>query len=150
MIVNLWCLQATSSFFRQPTNLIPEFELSICEVAALELCQKRSMFKLMKRKEGEELKERCGGSWKLVLMFLLAGEGCYRREKSQVVAGDKHSVIVTTRGDVYTFGLNSSGQLGYPMTSDFWQPRQIRLTYVVNILKLMIDLFAKIAYFSYL
>ncbi|KAK4762859.1 hypothetical protein SAY86_008627 [Trapa natans] len=110
---------ATCSFFRQPTNLIPEFELSICEVAALELCRKRGMFKQMKRKEGEELKERSGGSWKLVLMYLLAREASQGSEKLQVVAGGSHNIIVTGSGDVYTFGQIDGLPLSvYPATKD--------------------------------
>ncbi|XP_031402426.1 ultraviolet-B receptor UVR8-like [Punica granatum] len=123
--VDLAKLEATCSFFRRPMNLIPELELSMSEVAALEMCQKRAIFKPMKPQEREALKERCGGSWKLVLKFLLAGEGCYRREKSQVTAGGCHSVVVTSGGDVYTFGLNCSGQLGHSTTDNEWQPRQI-------------------------
>lgn len=133
-----WCLQATCSFFRQPTKFIPEYELSLSEVAALEMCQKRAIFKSMKPREREELRERCGGSWKLVLRFLLVGEACYRREKSQVIAGDKHSVVVTSGGDVYTFGINNSGQLGHSTTNTSCQPQKIRLIHAVYVQKLVI------------
>ncbi|KAK4780005.1 hypothetical protein SAY87_016111 [Trapa incisa] len=118
--VDLAHLEATCSFFRKSTDLIPEFELSICEVAALEMCRKRSMFKWMSRKEGEELKERSGGSWKLVLMYLLAREGLMRTGKLQAAAGGSHNVIVTASGDVYTFGkIDRPLQLMYSATTDF-------------------------------
>ena len=75
----------------------------------------------------QEIKRKCGGSWKLVLRFLLAGElGC-RREKSQALAGPGHSIAVTSKGVVYSFGSNTSGQLGQGTIEDTWQPRPIRL-----------------------
>ena len=53
---------------------------------------------------------------------LLVGERNYRREKSQVVAGPGHSIVVTTKGDVYSFGANCSGQLGLGNTEDQFEP----------------------------
>lgn len=82
--------------------------------------------------ECQDLKQRCGGSWKLVLRFLLAGEACSRREKSQAIAGPGHSVAVTSKGGVYSFGSNSSGQLGHGTTEEEWRPRQIRLLSFCN------------------
>ncbi|KAF5741125.1 E3 ubiquitin-protein ligase HERC1-like isoform X1 [Tripterygium wilfordii] len=118
-------LQATCSFFRQPANFVPDIELSITELAALDRCQKRAIFKPMTAEERQDLKQKCGGSWKLVLRFLLAGEACFRREKSQAIAGPGHSIAVTSKGAVYSFGSNSSGQLGHGTTEEEWQPRQI-------------------------
>lgn len=120
-------LQATCSFFRQPANFAPDFELSISELAALDMCQKRAIFKPMNEVERQEMKRRCGGSWKLVLRFLLAGESCCRREKSHAIAGPGHSIAVTTSGLVYSFGSNSSGQLGHGTSEEEWRPRLIRL-----------------------
>lgn len=120
-------LQATCSFFRHPAHFAPDHELSLSELAALDMCQKRAIFKPMTAEERRELKQRCGGSWKLVLRFLLAGESCSRREKSQAIAGPGHSIAVTSKGDVYSFGSNSSGQLGHGTTEEESRPRQIRL-----------------------
>ncbi|XP_034897505.1 ultraviolet-B receptor UVR8 [Populus alba] len=119
-------LEATCSFFRQPANFPPDNELSISELAALDMCQKRAIFKPMAPEERQDLKQRCGGSWKLVLRFLLAGEACCRRERSQAIAGPGHSIAVTSNGVVYSFGSNSSGQLGHGTTEEEWRPRQIR------------------------
>ncbi|CAN8243829.1 unnamed protein product [Cochlearia groenlandica] len=117
---------ATCSFFRKPANFSPDFELSISEVAALDICQKRAIFKRMGEEERQDIKSRCGGSWKLVLRFLLAGELGTRRENSQALAGPGHSIVVTSNGGVYSFGANSSGQLGQGNNEDTWQPRPIR------------------------
>lgn len=131
-------LQATCSFFRQPANFAPDFELSISELAALDMCQKRGIFKPMTAEQRQELKQRCGGSWKLVLKFLLAGEACFRREKSQAIAGPGHSIAVTSKGTVYSFGSNSSGQLGHGTTEEEWRPRQIRLPILDHSLDLIL------------
>ncbi|RLM74930.1 hypothetical protein C2845_PM15G12170 [Panicum miliaceum] len=96
------------------------------QLAALDTCCQKAMFKSMKHEEKEKLKQRCGGSWKLVLGYLLIGERNYRREKSQVVAGLGHSIVVTAKGDVYSFGANSSGQLGLGNTEDQFEPCLIR------------------------
>ncbi|CAB4269324.1 unnamed protein product [Prunus armeniaca] len=58
--------------------------------------------------------------------FLLTGEACFRREKSQAIAGLGHSIAVTSKGAVYSFGSNNSGQLGHGTTKEEWRPRQIR------------------------
>lgn len=81
----------------------------------------------MTTEQKQELKQICGGSWKLVLKFLLAGEACSRREKSQAVAGPGHSIAVTSKGVVYSFGSNSSGQLGHGTTQEQWRPCPIKL-----------------------
>ncbi|KFK41183.1 hypothetical protein AALP_AA2G096500 [Arabis alpina] len=60
-------LEATCSFFRKPANFSPDFELSISEVAALDICQKRAIFKRMGEEERQEIKRKWGGSWKLIL-----------------------------------------------------------------------------------
>uniref|UniRef100_A0A5B6ZZ75 Putative ultraviolet-B receptor UVR8 n=1 Tax=Davidia involucrata TaxID=16924 RepID=A0A5B6ZZ75_DAVIN len=128
-------LQATCSFFRQPANFAPDHELSLSELAALDMCQKRAIFKPMTAEERQDLKQRCGGSWKLVLRFLLAGEACSRREKSHAIAGPGHSIAVTSKGVVYSFGSNSSGQLGHGTTEEEWQPRQIRSLQGIRIIQ---------------
>ncbi|KAK9142078.1 hypothetical protein Syun_011478 [Stephania yunnanensis] len=128
-------LSATCSFFRQPAHFEPDKELSISELAALDMCQKRAIFKPMTTDEKEILKQRCGGSWKLVLRFLLAGEACCRREKSQAIAGPGHSIAVTSSGAVYSFGSNSSGQLGHGTLEEEWHPRRIRSLQGIRIIQ---------------
>lgn len=125
--------QATCKFFRQPANFAPDTELSMSELAALDMCQERTIFKPMSFEEREVLKQRCGGSWKLVLRFLLAGEYCSRREKSQVLAGPGHSVAVTSKGEVYTFGSNSLGQLGHGTLVEEWKPRPVRCLSIIHV-----------------
>ncbi|CAN1312807.1 Ultraviolet-B receptor UVR8 [Linum perenne] len=124
-----------SSFFRQPANFAPDYDLSISELAALDMCKKRAIFKPMTPDELRELKQRCGGSWKLVLRFLLAGEGCCRREKSQAIAGPGHSIAVTSTGSVYSFGSNSSGQLGHGTTEEESKPRIVRSLQGIRIIQ---------------
>lgn len=128
-------LEATCSLFRKPANYSPDVELSISELAALDMCQKRAIFKPLTNEERLGLKERCGGSWKLVLRFLLAGEACCRREKSHAIAGPGHSIAVTSKGAVYSFGSNMSGQLGHGTTQEEWRPRQIRSLQGVRIIQ---------------
>ncbi|KAL2233682.1 UNVERIFIED_CONTAM: Ultraviolet-B receptor UVR8 [Sesamum indicum] len=125
---------ATCSFFRQPAHFAPDYELSLAELAALDMCQKRAIFKPMTIEQREDLKQRCGGSWKLVLRFLLAGEACSRREKSQAIAGPGHSIAVTSKGAVYSFGSNSSGQLGHGTTDEESRPRVIRALQGIRII----------------
>ncbi|KAL3501079.1 hypothetical protein ACH5RR_035528 [Cinchona calisaya] len=128
-------LEATCSFFRQPAQFAPDFELSLAELAALDMCQKRAIFKPMTDVERQDLKQKCGGSWKLVLRYLLSGEVCSRREKSQAIAGPGHSIAVTSKGVVYSFGSNSSGQLGQGTTEEEWRPRPIRSLQGVRIIQ---------------
>ncbi|KAI5679299.1 hypothetical protein M9H77_10249 [Catharanthus roseus] len=128
-------LEATCSFFRQPAHFAPDHELSLAELAALDMCQKRAIFKPMTEEQRQDLKQRCGGSWKLVLRFLLAGEACSRREKSQAIAGPGHSIAVTSKGVVYSFGSNSSGQLGHGTTEEEWRPRPIRSLQGIRIIQ---------------
>ena len=95
------------------------------------MCQKRAIFSPMTAKQKNEFKQMCGGSWKLVLRYLLAGEAGCRREKSQAIAGPGHSIAVTAGGAVYSFGSNSSGQLGHGVNpdgnaADEYRPRMIR------------------------
>ncbi|EEF47590.1 RCC1 and BTB domain-containing protein, putative [Ricinus communis] len=124
-----------SALLLQPANFAPDYELSISELAALDMCQKRAIFKPMTSEERRDLKQRCGGSWKLVLRFLLAGEACCRRENSQAIAGPGHSIAVTSKGVVYSFGSNSSGQLGHGNTEEEWRPRQIRSLQGIRIIQ---------------
>ena len=119
-------VQGTCKFFRSPANFEPDAALSLPELAALDTCCQKAMFKSMKHEEKEKLKQRCGGSWKLVLGYLLVGERNYRCEKSQVIAGQGHSIVVTAKGDVYSFGANCSGQLGLGNTEDQFEPCLIR------------------------
>ncbi|KAL6838844.1 hypothetical protein ACP4OV_031280 [Aristida adscensionis] len=123
---DLASLEATCKFFRNPANFLPDVALPLPEVAAFDACLQKAMFRSMKDEEKEWLKQRCGGSWKLVLGYLLVGERNYRREKAQVVAGPGHSIVVTAKGDVYSFGSNSSGQLGLGNTEDQFKPCLIR------------------------
>ncbi|MFS7991500.1 putative regulator of chromosome condensation 1/beta-lactamase-inhibitor protein II [Helianthus anomalus] len=96
------------------------------------MCEKRAIFKPMNLEKSEDLKLSCGGSWKLVLRFLLAGETCSRREKSEAIAGPGHSIVVTSKGSVYTFGSNSSGQLGHGTTEEVSRPRLIRSQFLIQ------------------
>uniref|UniRef100_A0A0E0K1Y8 RCC1-like domain-containing protein n=1 Tax=Oryza punctata TaxID=4537 RepID=A0A0E0K1Y8_ORYPU len=115
-------LHATCTFFSKPANFAPNFALSLPEVAAFDMCHKRPMVKLMAPQEREHLKQRCGGSWKLVFKYIVARE----RNYSRVVAGPGHSIVVTAKGDVYSFGANCWGQLGLGDTEDQFKPCLIR------------------------
>uniref|UniRef100_A0A0A9GX48 RCC1-like domain-containing protein n=1 Tax=Arundo donax TaxID=35708 RepID=A0A0A9GX48_ARUDO len=132
---DLAALEATCKFFRDPACFTPDVELSLPELAAFDMCRQRAMFRLMKHEESERLKQRCGGSWKLVLRYMLIGERNYRREKSQVIAGPGHSIVVTTKGDVYSFGSNCSGQLGLGNTEDQFKPCLIRSLQGIRIIQ---------------
>ncbi|KAJ8458140.1 hypothetical protein OPV22_031066 [Ensete ventricosum] len=128
-------LEATCTFFRKPSDFTPDIGLSITELAALDMCQERAIFKPMNSDEKELLKQRCGGSWKLVLRYILAGEICCRREKSQAIAGPSHSIAVTSSGSVYSFGSNSSGQLGHGTLEEERRPRLIRSMQGIRIIQ---------------
>ncbi|KAG6407940.1 hypothetical protein SASPL_130941 [Salvia splendens] len=117
-----------------PAHFDPDHELSLAELAALDMCQKRAIFKPMTIEQQQCLKQRCGGSWKLVLRYLLVGESCTRREKSQAIAGPGHSLAVTSKGAVYSFGSNSSGQLGHGTTHEEPRPSLIRSLLGVRII----------------
>lgn len=119
-------VQAACKFFRSPANFEPDATLSLPEMAAYDTCGQKAIFKSMKPEEKQRLKQRCGGSWKLVLLYLLIGEKNYRRGKSQVIAGPGHSIAVTGKGDVYSFGTNSSGQLGLGNVEEQCKPCLIR------------------------
>ncbi|KAI6669980.1 hypothetical protein NL676_004865 [Syzygium grande] len=96
---------------------LEEENLTLKERLFLDMCQKRAIFKPMTPEECQDLKRKCGGSWKLVLCFLLAGEICCRREKLQAIAGPGHSIAVTSEGVAHTFGSNINGQLGHGSSS---------------------------------
>ncbi|KAL6652506.1 hypothetical protein ACP70R_011431 [Stipagrostis hirtigluma subsp. patula] len=132
---DLAALEATCKFFRNPANFMPDPALPLPEVAAFDTCGQKAMFKLMKDQEKERLKQRCGGSWKLVLGYLLIGEKNYRREKPQVIAGPGHSIAVTAKGDVYSFGSNNSGQLGLGNTEDQSKPCIIKSLQGIRIIQ---------------
>ncbi|CAO2039497.1 unnamed protein product [Urochloa humidicola] len=119
---DLAALEATCTFFSKPANFAPNFTLSLPELAAFDMCQKRTMFKLMNEEEKECLKQRCGGSWKHVLRYILVREN----NGSRVIAGPGHSIVITTSGDVYSFGANCSGQLGLGDSEDRFKPCLIR------------------------
>ncbi|CAL9765740.1 unnamed protein product [Musa acuminata subsp. burmannicoides] len=88
---------ATCSFFRQHGGLPPDERLPLTELAAFDMCRRRVALASMAAAEEEALKQRCGGSYKLLLKYLLAGErACDRREKFQVVAGPGFSIAVTS------------------------------------------------------
>ncbi|KAJ1271580.1 hypothetical protein BS78_06G138100 [Paspalum vaginatum] len=123
---DLAALEAASKYFRSPANLQPDAALPLPELAAFDACCQRAMFRSMKHDDKERLRQRCGGSWKLVLRYLLIGEKNCRLGKSQVIAGPGHSIVVTTKGDVYSFGENSSGQLGLGDTENQFKPCLIR------------------------
>lgn len=118
--------QGTCKFFRSPANFPPDIALALPELAAYDMCRKKAAFGAMKHEKMELLKNRCGGTWKLVLKYVLVGEKNYRREKAQVAAGSGHSIAVTAKGDVYSFGANSLGQLGLGNTEDQLQPCLIK------------------------
>ncbi|URD86561.1 E3 ubiquitin-protein ligase [Musa troglodytarum] len=121
-------LQATCSFFRQHGGLPPDERLPLTELAAFDMCRRRVALASMAAEEEEALKQRCGGSYKLLLKYLLAGErACDRREKFQVVAGPGFSIAVTSNGEVHTFGHNHSGQLGHGTLSNEETPRLISI-----------------------
>ncbi|KAJ7514421.1 hypothetical protein O6H91_23G043800 [Diphasiastrum complanatum] len=128
-------LEATCSFFKQPANYSPDTSLSLCELAALDMCMKRAVFKPMTTEEQDVMKKQCGGSWKLVLRFLKLGEQCYRRENCQAIAGPGHSVVVTKSGTVYTFGSSNCGQLGHGSFEEEWRPRLLRSLQGVRIIQ---------------
>ncbi|KAF6157553.1 hypothetical protein GIB67_004491 [Kingdonia uniflora] len=130
-------IRKCKSFSALPANFAPDFELSISELAALDMCQKRAIFKPMTTDERESLKQKCGGSWKLVLRFLLMGEACSRREKSHAIAGPGHSIAVTSNGGVFSFGSNSAGQLGHGNLEEEFvgRPRPIRSLQGIRIIQ---------------
>ncbi|KAK3154572.1 hypothetical protein QOZ80_2BG0192300 [Eleusine coracana subsp. coracana] len=119
---DLAALEVTCTFFSKPAHFAPDATLSLPELAAFDMCQKRTMFKLMKQEERECLKQQCGGSWKFVLRYILVIE----KNGSRVIAGPGHSIVITTNGDVYSFGANCSGQLGLGDTEDRFKPCLIR------------------------
>ncbi|EES12399.1 hypothetical protein BDA96_06G137500 [Sorghum bicolor] len=123
---DLAALEVACQFFRRPAKFEPDATLSLPELAAYDTCCQKAIFKSMEQKEKDSLKQRCGGSWKLVLTYLLVGEKNYHRGKSRVVAGPGHTIAVTSKGDVYSFGANSSGQLGLGNTEEQCKPCLIR------------------------
>ncbi|XP_021829888.1 DCN1-like protein [Prunus avium] len=72
-LLNQWCdfVEAICSFFWQSANFAPDFELSISELATLDMCQKSGIFKPMTVEKRQELKQRCGGFMKTGLEVLV-------------------------------------------------------------------------------
>ncbi|KAK1271391.1 hypothetical protein QJS04_geneDACA004216 [Acorus gramineus] len=119
-------LEATCTFFKNPTNLLPGPDSPITETAALNMCHARPIFQQATPHERAEIKRWCGGSWKLALRFLLAGEAARGRARApQVLAGADHSVAVASRGAVYSFGANHKGQLGHGAFENEHAPREV-------------------------
>ncbi|KAL6294566.1 hypothetical protein ACE6H2_002708 [Prunus campanulata] len=71
--------QATCSFFRQLANFASDFELSISELAALDMCQKRGIFMPMIAEQRQELKQRCGGFMKIGPKVLVGWIGMFQK-----------------------------------------------------------------------
>ncbi|KAF8693675.1 hypothetical protein HU200_039087 [Digitaria exilis] len=128
---DLAALEATCTLFSKPANFAPYFELSLPELAAFDMCQKRTMFKLMIQEEKERLKQRCGGSWKHVLRYILVKE----KNDSRVIAGPGHSIVISKNGEVYSFGANCSGQLGHGDSEDRFKPCLIRSLQGIRIIQ---------------
>ncbi|KAL9680355.1 hypothetical protein QQ045_018233 [Rhodiola kirilowii] len=128
-------VEATCSYFRRAAQLYPNGDLSLLEIAAFDMCSKKAIFKQMTHKEGENLKKICGGSWKFVLRFISAGEACNRRGKALAISGPGHSIVVAKNGDVYSFGRNSSGELGIGTIQDQAHPCRIRSLQGIHIIQ---------------
>ncbi|KAL3636423.1 hypothetical protein CASFOL_020970 [Castilleja foliolosa] len=97
-------LEATCSSFRQPSNFPPDNELLLAKLAALDMCRKRAVFKPMSTVQQKVLKQICGG----VL---------------EIVVDPVHSLVVKNGGDVFSFGSNSSRQLGHGTMDEEPSPR---------------------------
>ncbi|XP_047320951.1 probable E3 ubiquitin-protein ligase HERC3 [Impatiens glandulifera] len=131
---DLTSLDASCSFFSRIAQ--GEETLSWTEAAALDLCKKKLLsFESMTASQIEYLKNRCGGSWKRVLRFLLAREFCSRWGKSQVLTGPGHSIAISSNGVVSSFGSNEAGQLGYATQGINSLPQQIRSLFGVRIVQ---------------
>ncbi|XP_047320979.1 protein RCC2 homolog [Impatiens glandulifera] len=123
---DLTSLDTSCSFFSRIAQ--GEETLSWTEAAALDLCKKKLLsFESMTASQIEYLKNRCGGSWKRVLRFLLARDFCSRWGKSQVLTGPGHSIAISSNGVVSSFGSNEAGQLGYATQGINSLPQQIRI-----------------------
>ncbi|CAM8956549.1 unnamed protein product [Rhodiola kirilowii] len=128
-------VEATCTYFRRAAQFYPVGGLSLVEIAALDMCSKKAIFKQMTHKERKNLKKICGGSWKFVLRFISAGEACNRRGKALAIAGPGHSIAVAENGDVYSFGRNSSGELGIGTIQDQARPCRIRSLQGIHIIQ---------------
>ncbi|CAM8950811.1 unnamed protein product [Rhodiola kirilowii] len=133
-------LEATCTYFRRAAQWHPNGDLSLLEIAAFDMCGKKAIFKQMTHKERENLKQICGGSWKLVLRFISAGETCNRRGKALAIAGPGHSIVVAQNGDVCSFGRNSSGELGIGTIQDQSQPCRLRSLQGIHIIQASVSL----------
>ncbi|PQQ05481.1 ultraviolet-B receptor UVR8 [Prunus yedoensis var. nudiflora] len=91
-------LEATCSFFRQPANFAPDFELSISELAALDMCQKRGQL-------GHGTTEE---EWRPRQIRSLQGIRIV-----QAAAGAGRTMLISDAGKVYAFGKDSFGETEY-------------------------------------
>ncbi|KAG1363369.1 RCC1 and BTB domain-containing protein 2-like [Cocos nucifera] len=70
-----------------------------------------------------------------LLHLICALKGSSLRGKSQAIAGPGHSIVVTSGGAVYTFGDNSSGQLGLGTLENQARPQLIRSLQGIRIIQ---------------
>ncbi|GBG85090.1 hypothetical protein CBR_g39552 [Chara braunii] len=118
-------LEVTCSFFRQQAKLPPNRFLSIAEVAAHDWCNRHVLFLRCPKKEKLALETRCGGTWKLVMRYILALDRCLDRGRGHVAAGARFSVCVSESGHVYSFGRGNYGELGRWKNNCEWKPRLV-------------------------
>eukprot|EP00850_Spirogloea_muscicola_P005141 SM000023S07597 [mRNA] locus=s23:342399:346060:- [translate_table: standard] len=123
-------LEATCTYFHRPAHFPPDAALPLPEVAALDMCNRRPCFATMPPQDQDDLRTRCGGSWKRVLAYLAAGEAAYRRGAPQVVAGAGHSLAAASSGAVLSFGAGAHGQLGHGGRENEARPHGHRATHV--------------------
>ncbi|OEL24571.1 hypothetical protein BAE44_0014413 [Dichanthelium oligosanthes] len=83
------------------------------KLAAFDMCQKRTMFKLMSQEEKERLRQRCGGSWKHVLS-IYQFHSCHVLVRSlqgikitQAAVGSRRTMLVSDMGKKKTFGKDN-------------------------------------------
>lgn len=70
--------QATCKFFRVPAGFPPDVSLGLTEMAALDACMQRPTFRAMPPAVQRRVMAACGGTWKLLLRFMMARERCTR------------------------------------------------------------------------
>ncbi|KAJ4710951.1 ultraviolet-B receptor UVR8 [Melia azedarach] len=127
-------LEATCSFFRQPANFAPDHQLSISELAALDMCQKRAIFKPMTEEQLSSSEAKMWGfmetgaavfaGWRSISGQL--GHGTTEEEWRpqpirslqgiriiQAAAGAGRTMLISDAGQVYAFGKDSFGEAEY-------------------------------------